>query len=248
MNRLLAALLGAAALAAPAVARAADATLVWHGQSCFLLTSSKGTRVLIDPIPGTIGYPLPVPMSVDAVTISHEHPDHNNVGLAKDAPRVLRGLQDPKTWAKIDEKIRDVHIRNVGVWHDQKHGAERGLNSAFVFELDGLTVAHLGDLGHLLTPEQLAAIGKVDVLLIPVGGTYTIDGPTAWKVVEQVKPKWVVVPMHYKTEPLKIPLADENGFVASMHSRWTFVRRLGSNQLVLTQPAKTPEVVVLSWK
>jgi L-ascorbate metabolism protein UlaG (beta-lactamase superfamily) len=226
------------------VARAEEPTLTWHGQSCFELVSPKGTRVLIDPIPGSIGYPLPAPIKADVVTISHEHQDHNNTALAADKPKILRGLADPKTWAKIDETIKDVHIRNVGVWHDEKHGAERGLNSVFVFETGGIKIAHLGDLGHLLTPEQLKAIGPVDVVLTPVGSVYTIDGPTAWKVVEQLKPKWVVVPMHYKTEALSIPLETVDKFLAGRPN----VRRAGTNVLKLTKPAKTPEIVVLSWK
>jgi L-ascorbate metabolism protein UlaG (beta-lactamase superfamily) len=226
------------------VARSDEATLTWHGQACFVLQSTKGTRVLMDPIPGSIGYPLPAPIKADAVTISHEHQDHTNTSLAEGKPKILRGLADGKTWAKIDETIKDVHIRNVGVWHDEKQGAERGLNSVFVFETGGLKMAHLGDLGHLLTPEQLKAIGAIDVLLVPVGGVYTIDGPTAWKVVEQIKPKWVVIPMHYKTEALKIPLETVDGFLKGHPN----VRRVGSNELKLAKPAKTPEIVVLSWK
>ena len=242
MNRLLRALAFAALLGG--VARAEEPTLTWHGQSCFELVSPKGARVLIDPIPGTIGYPLPPPIKADVVTISHEHQDHTNTALAAGSPKILRGLKDPKTWATIDETVKDVHIRNVGVWHDEKHGAERGLNSVFVFETGGLKIAHLGDLGHLLTPEQLKAIGPVDVVLIPVGSVYTIDGPTAWKVVEQLKPRWVVVPMHYKTEALSIPLETVDKFLAGRAN----VRRPGTNVLKLTKPAKTPEIVVLSWK
>jgi L-ascorbate metabolism protein UlaG (beta-lactamase superfamily) len=232
-------------LATPTLARAAEPTLTWHGQSCFVLTTPGGARVLMDPIPGTIGYPLPSPITVDVVTISHEHPDHTNTSLAAAHPRVLRGLTEgAKGWAKIDEKIKDVRIRNVGVWHDEKQGAERGLNSVFVFEFGGMTVAHLGDLGHLLTPEQLAAIGKVDLLLVPTGGVYTLDEPTAWKVIEQLKPRQVVVPMHYKTEALKIPLHTIDAFLKG-HSN---VRRPGTNTMTLTKPAHGPEIVVLSWK
>jgi len=223
----------------------AQGSLSWHGQSCYLLTTAKGTKILLDPIPGSIGYPLPKPMTVDAVTISHEHPDHTNVALAADSPKVLRGLKDPKTWAKIDEKVKEVRVRNVGVWHDEQHGAERGLNSVFIFDLGEVTIAHLGDLGHVLTPEQVAAIGKIDILLIPVGGVYTIDGATAWKVVEQLKPKWVVVPMHYKTEVLQIPLQTADGFLKGKPN----VRRPGTNTLALSKPkGASPEIVVLSWK
>src|SRR5437762_2848981 len=111
MNRLHLAL---ALLLVPARAAQADeATLTWHGQSCFVLQSAKGARVLMDPIPGTIGYPLPPPIKADVVTISHEHQDHTNTALAQDSPKILRGLADAKNWAKIDEKVKDVHIHNV---------------------------------------------------------------------------------------------------------------------------------------
>ena len=132
----------------------------------------------MDPIPKGIGYELPQGCKADIVTISHEHPDHNNVGFVTgNKPRVIRGLTaDKKGWTRVDEKVKDVSIRSVGVYHDDERGAERGLDTVFIFEAGGVRIAHLGDLGHVLTDEQLAAIGAVDVLLVPVGGTFTIDG------------------------------------------------------------------------
>jgi L-ascorbate metabolism protein UlaG (beta-lactamase superfamily) len=188
------------ATGAPVVGR-----LTWYGQSCFLLETAAGTRILMDPIPKGIGYELPAGLRADLITISHEHFDHNNVALAANKPRVIRGLTaDHKGWTRVDEKVKDVTIRNVGLYHDDKRGAERGLDAAFIFEVGGLRIAHLGDLGHTLTDDQRAAIGAVDILLIPVGGTFTIDARAATRVVEQLRPRLMVIPMHYKTDAVTI--------------------------------------------
>jgi hypothetical protein len=168
--RILLAAFGAAALASGALvlrARAAGppviGKLTWLGQSAFVLETETGTRIVMDPIPKGIGYDLPAGLKADAITISHEHADHNNVGLVVNKARVLRGLTpDKKGWTKIDEKVKDVAIRSVGVYHDDQHGAARGLNTVFLFEVGGLRIAHLGDLGHLLTddePHRRRAVG-----------------------------------------------------------------------------------------
>jgi L-ascorbate metabolism protein UlaG (beta-lactamase superfamily) len=159
----------------------------------------------MDPIPGAIGYTPPANLKADAVTVSHEHGDHNNVALVsgvKGDPKILRGLSpDKKNWVKTEEKIKDVAIRSVGVYHDDQQGKLRGLNSVFVFETGGMRIAHLGDLGHLLTDAHLQQIGPVDVVLVPVGGVFTIDAAQASKVIEQLKPRTIVVPMHYRARP-----------------------------------------------
>ena len=194
-------------LALPAQAAAAPTAgkLTWYGQACFLLETTGGTRIVMDPIPKGIGYELPQGLKADIVTISHEHGDHNNVGFVTGKPRVIRGLTaDKKGWTRVDEKVKDVSIRTVGVYHDDERGAKRGLDTVFIFEVGGVRIAHLGDLGHVLNDQQLAAIGAVDVLLIPVGGTFTIDALKATRVVEQMRPRLMVVPMHYKTDAVTI--------------------------------------------
>lgn len=222
--------------------------LTWFGQACFLLESASGTRVLMDPIPASIGYTPPQGLRAEAITISHEHGDHNNVGLVTGKARVLRGLTpDGKGWVKVRERVKDVEIRSVPAYHDSSSGAERGLNTIFVFGVGGMRVAHLGDLGHALTDQQLADLGNVDVLLIPVGGFYTIDASQATRVVDQVRPRLVVVPMHYKTDALTIKeLATVEAFLAGKPS----VRRVTGNVLPLS-PVKTrpsAEIVVLDYK
>ena len=224
------------------------AHLTWFGQSCFLLESASGARVVMDPIPANIGYTPPIDLRADAVTISHEHTDHNHVGLVQGKPKVLRGLTpDKKGWIRINEKIKDISIRSVGVYHDTKRGAKDGLNTIFVFETGGIRVAHLGDLGHTLTDQQLSAIGSVDVVLVPVGGHLTIDARDATYVIDQIRPRLMIIPMHYKTDVLTIKdLAPVEPFLAGR----TNVRRAKGNRVAVTGLRTRPSagVVVLNYK
>lgn len=226
----------------------AKLTVTWLGQSCFILETATGTRVVTDPIPKGLGYELPVGLRADVVTVSHEHPDHNNVALVTSRAHILRGLtSDKKGWTKIDEKVKDIAIRTVGVYHDDKHGAERGLNSVFVFETAGLRVAHLGDLGHTLDDKQLSAIGSIDVALVPVGGHFTIDAQQASRVIDQLRPRLVVIPMHYRTAAsTTFQLGTVEEFIANK----TNVRRVEGNTLPLTaiKSRAAAEIVVLGWK
>jgi L-ascorbate metabolism protein UlaG (beta-lactamase superfamily) len=133
------------------------------------------------------------------------------------------------------------------VYHDDKRGAERGLDTVFIFEVGGLRIAHLGDLGHLLTDDQLSAIGSVDVLLVPVGGVFTIDGYYATRVVDQLHPRLVVVPMHYRTDAVTIK---ELQPVEPFLERKANVKRLPGNTLALTPVKARPaaEIAVLNYR
>lgn len=213
-------------------------TLTWLGQSCFIIRSPGGTQILVDPFGKLVGYEVPS-IKVDAVTVSHEHFDHNNVAMAQDKPVILRGLKDGD-WGKIDQTVGDVHIRSVGVYHDDKNGAQRGKNAVMIFETGGKTIVHLGDLGHQLTPEQIKAIGRVDVLLIPVGGNYTIDAAGATRVVSALKPK-IVIPMHYKTAKLKVDIAPLDAF---LQGKPRVERIKGSILEIKDLPAETTIIVL----
>lgn len=230
----------------------------WFGQACFELRFPTGLTVICDPFDAAkIGkYLLPKDSKPDVVTISHEHFDHSNDKGVQGSPEVLRGLTsaDPKTqdWKKHDVVRKGVRIRTVGVYHDPKEGAERGKNAIFVFEPETKgafgTIAHLGDLGHVLTDEQVKAIGPVDALLIPVGGHFTVDAAEAKKVIEQLHPRVLVIPMHMKTDGLdpKIPLAPADEFLELFEGR---VRKAGTNETTI--PARREgeaEVVLLDWK
>jgi L-ascorbate metabolism protein UlaG (beta-lactamase superfamily) len=166
--------------------------LKWLGHSCFLLTSEKGVRVLMDPYNSSIGLAMPG-VEADIVTISHNHRDHNNKDAVKGPFKLL---DKPGRFEKDG-----VGIIGVLTAHDDRGGAERGNNIIFKVSMDGVNVCHCGDLGHLLTPQQIKEIGPVDVLLIPIGGFYTIDARVAAEVIKQIGPK-VTIPMHYKVEGL----------------------------------------------
>ena len=226
----------------------AKVTLTWFGQSCFLIETATGTRIVTDPVSKGLGYDPPAALRADAVTVSHEHPDHNNVALVGGRTRILRGLTaDKKGWTKIDDKVKDVAVRSVGVYHDDKHGADRGLNAVFIFETAGLRIAHLGDLGHTLDDKQLSAIGSVDVALVPVGGHFTIDAHQATRVIDQLHPRLVVVPMHYRTSVSTVAqLSPVDEFLAGKAN----VRRQEGNTLPLTAVKSRPasEIVVMGWK
>jgi L-ascorbate metabolism protein UlaG (beta-lactamase superfamily) len=222
-----------------------EVTLRWLGHSCFLIESSQGLKILTDPLGEETGYPLPEVMP-DIITISHEHFDHNNVRPYQGKPKVIRGL-DPygRNWEKIEETIKDVHVSNVPTYHDKKEGKKDGPNSIFIFQLEGLRIVHLGDLGHLLTEEQVKALGEIDVLLIPIGGITTIDPTEAKEVLEQLSPR-VAIPMHYKTKDCTFTLYSTKYFIQDK----TNVRRVAGNTLKLSKdglPAK-PEIVILDYK
>jgi L-ascorbate metabolism protein UlaG (beta-lactamase superfamily) len=171
-------------------------TVTWLGQSTFVMSTSTGLKVLLDPTnPGAYN-PAPVD-GVDVITVSHEHGDHNYVQMATGSPLIIRGLAQDG-FAKIDQTIKGVHIRTVPAYHDSENGGQRGRNALFVFEMPGLRIAHLGDLGHKLDPEQVSAVGPVDILMTPVAGGPTIDPKTAVEVIDQLQAK-VVIPMHYST-------------------------------------------------
>jgi len=222
--------------------------LTWFGQSCFLLETAAGTKILMDPFQKAAGYPLPAGLRADLITLSHEHPDHDYVKMAVNSPKVIHGITaDKKGWVRIDEKFRDVAVRTVGVYHDDKRGAARGLNTVFIFEVGGLRIAHLGDLGHLLDDEELEAIGSVDVLMVPVGGTTTLDAYHATRVVDQLHPRLMVIPMHYRTD---VPATKDLDPVDPFLERKANVHRPDSPTIALTPVKARPatEIVVLPYK
>jgi L-ascorbate metabolism protein UlaG (beta-lactamase superfamily) len=168
--------------------------LTWYGQSTFLMRTGDGFKILMDPVNPSMAK-VEISESVDLVTISHEHGDHNYVALAKGNPTVIHGLNGTE-YAKVDETFKGVHVRTVGSFHDNQEGSQRGKNAIFVFELSGLKVVHLGDLGHKLNESQIKALGTPDILMIPVGAGPTVDLQTALEVIKQLNPR-VVIPMHF---------------------------------------------------
>jgi L-ascorbate metabolism protein UlaG (beta-lactamase superfamily) len=231
-------------------------TIRWFGQSFFQIEDSGGRKFAFDPhgIPA-FGRPM---VRADFVIVSHTHDDHSLIEMIdtgkKDAKisenDVYRGVVETKTgkqeWKTIDQKRGNIRIRNVATYHDTQNGLQRGKNSVFIVDVDGLTICHLGDIGHELTDTQLKAIGKVDVLMIPIGGIYTINGEQAQAVVKQIKPRLFVLPMHYGV-PGFDDLAGPEEFLDGLKN---VKKTPGTNELTFPIDAKpdAPTVVLLGWK
>jgi L-ascorbate metabolism protein UlaG (beta-lactamase superfamily) len=227
--------------------------ITWHGQSFFEVRSSKGTNVVIDPhlIPAygrIIGG-----IRADVVLMTHQHKDHTMIeALGYKDPsklKVIKGWQGDgqrATWNIVDEKVKDVRIRSVGTYHDNVQGLQRGKNTVFILEVDGWRIVHLGDLGHLLTPTQLKQIGPVDVLMIPVGGVYTLNGSEAKEVVAQIKPREYILPMHFGTAVFDelLPVTEFLDEQPRSH-----VAKSKDNRLVLNRDPQRPRplIVVLNY-
>lgn len=168
--------------------------IFWYGHSCFLLTAENGTRILTDPFDDTIGYKLGS-VEAEIVTKSHDHHDHNNLSAVAGKPDII---------ATAGEHIsHGIRIQGFDSFHDDAGGEKRGKNIVFVYEVDGLRLAHLGDLGCMLPPETIAAMGKIDVLFAPVGGVYTIGPRTACDIANATNAN-VLIPMHFQTPGLKL--------------------------------------------
>lgn len=220
----------AAARSAPQI------TVEWMGHSTFQITSSKGTRVLTDPH-GAFDLPRPT-LPQHIVTSSHPHGPHSSVHMAPGTPVMLHGIS-PRgdDWQKISTTIRDVSVYVVPAYHDKSHGMQRGKNAIFVFRIDEICIAHLGDLGHILTPDQLKLMGKIDILLVPVaGGMFTVTPTEAIEVTKLVKPA-IAIPKHYWWE----------GGWETFASGFQRVRRLNAPVLKIakTELPQPTEIVVL---
>ena len=179
--------------------------ITWLGHSCFRIKSSQAV-IITDPFPPDLGYSLDKP-AARIVTVSHQHPSHSYVQTIGGEPRCVTGPGE--------YEISGVLIIGIPTFHDTERGAKRGKNTVYLMEVDGVSVCHLGDLGHALTAEQVEEIDNVDVLLLPVGGVSTINAPMAAEVIRQLEPK-AVIPMHYKTQAISRELEPVGKFLKEM--------------------------------
>ena len=178
----------------------------WYGHSCFLLTSEDGTSILTDPPAPETGYRVGH-IHCDAVTVSHGHFDHCYTEAAEGAQEIITDAGE--------HKVGSVNIIGFPAFHDKEQGAKRGSVMMYLFEIDGIRVLHAGDVGDQLTRDQIAQIGVVDVLLVPIGGKYTLDYFEAREFANSLKPS-VVIPMHYKTALCGIDIDDCSNFVSTV--------------------------------
>jgi L-ascorbate metabolism protein UlaG (beta-lactamase superfamily) len=205
------------------------------GHSAFLITTENKTRIITDPYaPDAHVTHGKITEPADVVTVSHGHRDHAGSGAVPGNPEVIK-----HTGTTVSANIE---FHGIASFHDDVQGGERGSNTIFCFEADGIRVCHLGDLGHFLDESQLKEIGRVDVLMVPVGGNYTLDARGAQQVCRQLKPR-VIIPMHYHTEKGLDDIAGVDDFIDGKPN----VMQTNTSDIELSQgalPATTQTIVL----
>jgi L-ascorbate metabolism protein UlaG (beta-lactamase superfamily) len=210
----------------------------YYGHSAFMITTDTGVRIITDPYQsnsfgGALSYGK-ITDETDIVVASHDHDDHN---YTKDIKGNFKHITKAGT-----HNIKGLKIRAIPSHHDASKGKERGDNLIFVVDADGFTIVHAGDLGHTLEKKAVEEIGKVDILFIPVGGFYTIDGREATKVMTDLKPA-VTIPMHFKTDKCTFPISGVEEFIGSKKG----VKRVKASEIEIKKESmpKEPEIIVM---
>jgi L-ascorbate metabolism protein UlaG (beta-lactamase superfamily) len=211
----------------------------WYGHSCFRIALENGKKIVLDPFDDTVGYEQPK-IEANYVLESHQHFDHN-------CPKTIKGkfevLSDPGEYV-----FEGLKITGYETYHDKQKGAARGKNIVFMLQAEGMTVCHMGDLGHIPSADFYEKIGRVDILMIPVGGYFTIDAAEAFEIVEKLQPN-ITLPMHYRTmhhTDMKIETIHPFLELATGHFD---VSRKGGNSLTVTkdQLKKRSRITVLEY-
>lgn len=210
--------------------------ITYFGHSCFLVEAKDQTRVILDPYEhgaydGAVKY-APVDEPADVVLASHEHPDHSATGTIPGKPLVFLH--------PVSERVGAVTVTGIEVDHDENGGEQRGKSTISIVDDGELRLVHLGDLGHILDEETVEELGHVDVLLIPVGGYFTIDHQGASAVVKALAPS-IVIPMHYKTSKIDFPIASADAFLETQNT----VQRMESPTIEVTKATLPPETTVM---
>jgi len=202
----------------------------------FLIISQNNTRIITDPY--SVGQGINYDVfreEADIVTVSHGHGDHNNVKSIRGKPAIIQTAGQ--------HTVKNIKINGIPVFHDEAKGSKRGNNLIFCFTLDEVRLCHAGDLGHLLSSQQITEIGRVDVLLVPVGGFFTLPVPEVRETIQAISPK-MVIPMHYKTSGVDYPISPVDEFLQNQKQ----VRRLNSSEIEI-DPSSLPlntEIIVLT--
>ncbi|HOE90498.1 MAG TPA: MBL fold metallo-hydrolase [Candidatus Cloacimonadota bacterium] len=169
---------------------------------------TDNTSLVLDPY-DDIGYPLPRGLTADVVCSTHNHHDHNNFSLISGDFIKVNSVGD--------YKVGDFIITGYQTYHDKEQGAKRGENIIFKIGVAGINILHLGDLGHLLDDDLVDKIGEIDILMVPIGGNYTIDANEAKAITKKINPK-ILMPMHYHTGACKVDIADNHAFIQGFDS------------------------------
>ncbi len=214
----------------------------WLGHSAFLLTESTGITVLTDPFdPNMVGYGFTAP-AVDIVTVSHGHADHN----------FLEGVSSYKQVYDLPGKFEyegRVHVTGIQSFHDDDEGARRGKNIIYKFGMDGVNICHMGDIGEPCSPELIERLLPVDVLMIPVGGTYTVDAELAKEYVDRLMPQ-IVIPMHYKIKHCELDIDKPDAFIRAFDGEYVEedVAELELDRIDFDENTPTRVVVLKRYK
>jgi L-ascorbate metabolism protein UlaG (beta-lactamase superfamily) len=205
----------------------------WYGHSSFLIHSGSETKVVADP-----NFNVTPGIKADAVTVSNDHFTHNNTGAVTGNPIILRGITFKQTWNPIRTSVKDITIVNIP--SQRSAGWGQIANSIFVYEMGSLCLAHLGNIGHLLTPEQVKVLQRVDVMMVPIDAMTNLGFEDIIRVIDQVKPP-IVIPMHYD-------VARQAELFAAFAKEHYPVRRYTSSELTLNRSMlpKATEVFVLA--
>lgn len=204
----------------------------WRGHASFLI-EAESKKIITDPFNESYGYPLN-PVVADIVTVSHEHGDHNAVETVSGQPRIIRGSGIVT--------MEGIIIKGIASFHDMHEGRERGQNTIFKISTGGIDLVHLGDLGHVLSAQQVQEIGEVDILLLPIGGRYTIDAGEASQIVSLLQPR-VVIPMHFGTPHLSFELAPLEEFT----SRYDRIIKKPSLEFQASDLGTEMKIIVLDY-
>jgi|SRR3989338_4977258 len=185
--------------------------IIWHGQSCFEIIASQKAgeqvKIVIDPFTEETGLSLPK-LDSEILLITHDHYDHNNIKEVAGSPFLIQG---PGEYER-----KDIFVQGIPSYHDDKDGKERGRNTIYTIEAEEMNLCHLGDFGEKeLSPEQLEKIGDVDILMVPIGGMFTLDAKGAAKIISQIEPR-IVIPMHYSLPKLKVKIDGLEPFLKEM--------------------------------
>ncbi|MBN2852575.1 MAG: MBL fold metallo-hydrolase [Clostridia bacterium] len=209
------------------------------GHSCFSIINRNEKVLICDPFDSTIGYTMAT-VEADIVTISHSHHDHSNL-------KKVKGSYDLIKTSKIYSG-NGFNISSMGTFHDAFKGSKRGNNLSYIITCDGVSVCHLGDLGHMLSPKQLNMVKDVSAFFLPVGGTFTLDKKNLQKLVKKLQDK-IIIPMHYKTEDCKLPISDLDDYLKStfLHTFRMSELDISSDNLSSFSPGNYILDIISAW-